>query len=88
MYELFSAFNCAYNTGSLVNSLLGVNIFNSFTSSWLSSGGKPSDFSSSAFTVESTDFSFYNSSKSYASSVKLIGSYLVSILLLLATNKL
>ena len=73
--------------------MFGVNIFNSFTSSWLSSGGKPSDFSSSPFTVESTDFSFYNSSKSYASSIKLIGSYLVSKyqvsnLPLLASNKL
>ena len=29
-YELFPAFICAYNTRSLVNSLFGVNIYNSF----------------------------------------------------------
>ena len=49
MYELFPAFICANNTGSVDNNLLGVKIFNpfpSFTSSSLSSGGMSSNFSS------------------------------------------
>ena len=42
MYELFPTFICANNTGSMVNSFLGVSTFihvSSFTSSSSTSGG-------------------------------------------------
>ena len=54
LHELFPAFINANNTGSLVNSLFVVNMFNcfpSFTYSALSSGDATSNSSSSLFTI-------------------------------------
>ena len=66
LYELFLAFICANNIGSLVNNLFGVSIFNPFpSSSSPSSGGmsdKSTDSSLSLSLVESAYSSFSNQS--------------------------
>ena len=84
-----SSFFCDNNTGSLVNSVFRVDIFNPFSSLTLfdnvvdgalsyftsspSSGVKSSSYSSSP------DFSLYHSLQSFSSSVKLAGSFEVYV---------
>ena len=63
LYELFPAFLCTNNIGSLVNNLFGVNIFNhfpSFTSSLSFSSEDMSNSSLSLFLVVSDYSSFSN----------------------------
>ena len=78
MSELFPAFICAKNTGSLINSLFGVKVFHpfpSFTSSSLSSGGGMDGIS---ITSSSSHASVFSSDSSSSSSVNQGLSHLFS----------